>query len=142
MSATQHYKIAARWETAKDADRRKVKQWITGLVGYTCKLACQPNEGCIDIYVLSELKGEVTDWLELQPSGAIGVIFEEYPDPDAKEVSDRSEQCETYNETAGVVFVSDSDSEDSDDDNDVVSSDNEEQDEGPDKEGKPRSADS
>lgn len=123
MSAERNYKIAARWDTAKDADRRKVKQWIVGLVGYPCKLACQPNEGCIDIYVWSELKGKITDWLELQPSGAIGVIFDEYPDPDAKAVWGISERCEAYNESAEVVFLSDSDSEDSSDDSSEDSSD-------------------
>jgi hypothetical protein len=113
--ATSHYKIVSRWENVKDSDRRKVKRWITDLVGYPCKLACQPNEGVVDIYVFSESKGEVTDWLEIQPSGAIGVVFEQYADPDADAVGELSDRCETYNEEAGVVFVSDSDSEDSDD---------------------------
>lgn len=111
--ATTHYKIITRWDNAKDSDRRKVKRWITDLVGYPCKLACQPNEDVIDIYVFSELKGEVTDWLEIQPSGAIGVVFEQYADPDADAVGALNDRCEDYNESAGVVFISDSDSEDS-----------------------------
>ena len=112
MAAT-HYTIACRWETAKDSERRKVKRWITDLVGYPCKLACQPNEGVVDVYVLSEKKGEVTDWLEIQPSGAVGVIFDQYADPDADAVGELSDRCEDYNESAKLVFVSDSDSEDS-----------------------------
>lgn len=111
-----YYKIVARWETAKDADRRKVKEWITGLVGYPCKLACQPNEDCIDIYVWSELKCKITDWLELQRSGAVGVIFDEYPDPDADEVGDLSDRCDAFNESIGVVFESDGSDEEEDED--------------------------
>jgi hypothetical protein len=114
MAAT-HYTVACRWDTAKDSERRKVKRWITDLVGYPCKLACQPNEGVVDVYVLSEKKGEVTDWLEIQSSGAIGVIFDQYADPDADAVGKLSDHCEDYNESAGIVFVSDDeDSEDSD----------------------------
>jgi hypothetical protein len=106
-----YYKIATRWEKAKDADRRKVKEWITGLVGYPCKLACQPNEDYIDVYVWSELKGEVTDWLEIQATGAVGVIFDEYPNPDAEELGDLSDRCDAYNESIGVVFESDGEDE-------------------------------
>lgn len=113
MAAT-HFTIASRWESAKEAERRKVKRWITDLVGYPCKLACQPNEGVVDVYVLSERKGEVTDWLEIQPSGAVGVIYEQYEDPNTEAVDGLSDRCEDYNESVGVVFVSDSDSEDSD----------------------------
>lgn len=121
-----YFKIVSRWENAKDADRRKVKEWITGLVGYPCKLACQPNEGCIDIYVWSDLKGEVADWIALQPNGAIGVIFEEYPDPDVSEVCDLSDRCDAYNESIGVDFESDDSDEDEEEERvNVVSSDEE-----------------
>jgi hypothetical protein len=113
--ASTHFTIACRWETAKESERRKVKRWITDLVGYPCKLACQVNEGVVDVYVLSEKKGEVADWLEIQPSGAVGVIFDQYPDPDADAVVELSDRCEEYNESTGVVFESDSDSEDSSD---------------------------
>jgi hypothetical protein len=109
-----YYKIVSRWEKAKDADRRKVKEWITGLVGYPCKLACQQSEDSIDIYVLSELKGEITDWLELQSNGAIGVSFDEYPDPETDEVGDLSDRCDAYNESIGVEFESDGSDEEED----------------------------
>jgi hypothetical protein len=103
-------------ETTTDEQREELKSFICGLVKYPCKIACKPNDGSIDIYVFSEKKKKVTDWLELQPSGAIGAIFDLYPDPDADSVSRVDIACEKYNDSISVTFEeSDDGSSDSSD---------------------------
>ena len=103
-------------ETTTDEQREELKAFIVGLVKYPCKIACKPNDGSIDIYVFSEKKKKVTDWLELQPSGAIGAIFDLYPDPDADSVSRVDIACEKYNDSISVTFEeSDDGSSDSSD---------------------------
>jgi len=91
-------------ETTTDEQREELKAFIAGLVKYPCKIACKPNDGSIDIYVFSEKKKKVMDWLELQPSGAIGAIFDLYPDPDADSVSRVDIACEKYNDSISVTF--------------------------------------
>jgi hypothetical protein len=106
--------IAAQgWETLDEAGRKPLRNLIVELVGYPCKLACQPNNGAVDIYVLNDKKKRVCDWLEIQPSGAIGVIWDEYPDSNAKAVARLSDACDEYNERIGVCFESDSEGEES-----------------------------
>jgi hypothetical protein len=124
MSA--NFAAATSWESATDTDRKPLKNLITELVGYPCKLACKPNNGSVDIFVFSDRKGRVVDWLEIQPSGAIGVVFDQYPNPDAKSVLRLSDACEDYNEKIGVSFESDSESEsDSGSDSETDSSESE-----------------
>jgi len=65
----------------------------------------------VDIYVWCLERKAVCDWLELQPSGAFGVIYDEYEDPDAEAVIQLEDRCEEYNDAAGVEFVSESESE-------------------------------
>jgi hypothetical protein len=105
-----YFAIANRWESPDVTadDRAELKDLITSLVRYPCKLACQPNSGSVDIYVFSERKGRVTDWLELQPSGAIGVIFDEYSDPDCAACMRVNDACEAYNERNGLEFAEES----------------------------------
>jgi len=91
-------------ETTTAEQREELKAFIAGLVKYPCKIACKPNDGSIDIYVFSEKKKKVMDWLELQPSGAIGAIFDLYPDPDADSVSRVDIACEKYNDSISVTF--------------------------------------
>lgn len=99
------FELAKNWETVPDADRKPLRDLIVKLVGYPCKLACKENDGVVDIYVFNEKKKKVCDWLELQESGAIGVIFDEYPEGVAEAYLDRiDEACETYNESIGAVF--------------------------------------
>jgi len=109
MSA--NFAAAAKWETASDTERKPLKNLITELVGYPCKLACNPNNGSVDIYVFSVRKGQVADWLEIQTDGAIGVVFDQYLKPEAKPVMRLSDACDDYNEKIGVSFESDSDSD-------------------------------
>jgi len=117
-------KIASEWETATDADKNELKSFIIGIVGYPCKIACKVSEeGTHDIYVFSEKKKRVTDWIEIQESGAIGVIYDFY---EAGVSTDRLETaCETYNTANNLAFdevsgcddvESDSDESESDDD--------------------------
>ena len=109
------FELAKGWENVPDADRKPLRDLVTKLVGYSCKLACQENDGVIDIYVFNEKKKKVCDWLELQASGAIGVIFDEYPENVAEAYVDRiDEACETYNESIGVVFEEDAEESEED----------------------------
>ena len=113
-------------ESTTAEQREELKAFIAGLVKYPCKIACKPNNASIDIYVFSEKKKKVTDWIELQPSGAIGVIFDLYPDPDADSVSRVDIACEKYNDSISVVFEesdgsSGSSDEEEDEDSDINS---------------------
>jgi hypothetical protein len=65
----------------------------------------------VDIYVWCMEREAVCDWLELQPSGAFGVIYDEYDDPDSEAVIAVEDRCDIYNDEIGVEFVSDSESE-------------------------------
>ena len=108
----EHFQIASTWESDNLTDEKRtvLKQFVTGLVGYPCKIACTPNNGSVDIFVFSEKNRKVTDWLELQPSGAIGVIFDLYKE--GVNTDNLDDACETYNEKQGLEFAEDSDSED------------------------------
>ncbi len=105
------FAIAKRWEKVSDAERAPLKAVVERLVGYPCRLACMPNTGSVDIYVWCMERQTVCDWLELQPSGAFGVIYDEYDDPNAEAVDAVEDRCDTYNDEIGVEFVSDSESE-------------------------------
>ena len=75
----------------------------------------------VEIYVMSERRGRVTDYLEIQPSGAVGVIFDLYDDPEKPVVGDLSDRCDAYTAREGLEFVehdggSDSDDEEEEDD--------------------------
>jgi len=106
------FEIAKKWETVTNAERDILRSIVRGLVNYSFKLACYENDGVVDIYVQNEKKKLVTDWFELQPSGAIGVIFDEYPNPDSPSLTDLDNKCAAYNESIGMEFEDeDSDSE-------------------------------
>jgi hypothetical protein len=116
-AAAALYSVAVRWNDASDDERRPLKELVTRLVGYPCKVACQTREEDeehrrVEIFVLSDRTGEIDDFLELQPSGAIGLIYDQYDDPDAKRVVKVDDRCEAYNEGLGVSFEEHSDSED------------------------------
>ena len=105
------YQIAANWEsdTQSIEDKTKLKGFISELVGFPCKISCKTTEETVDIYVYSEKKKAVVDWIEIQPSGAVGVIYDYYPE----NVSvDKIESiCDTYNTAHGLTFQYDSDEE-------------------------------
>lgn len=119
------YEVASRWESATEAERAPLRTLVESLVRYPCKLAAMPLEdGSIHLIVFSVAAGAVKDYLELQPSGAIGVVFHLYDDPDSEEVGRLSDACDDHNEAAGTEFESDSESE-SDSDSESGSSDGE-----------------
>ncbi len=109
MGSLYEAAVAAAANTATGEQQSALKALVGRLVGYPCKIACVKEEGCVDIYVFSEEKKAVADWLEMQPTGAVGVIFESYADPDADVVTAVSDRCDTYNEEIGVDFESDED---------------------------------
>lgn len=97
-------------DTASEAERTALKDCIREIVGYACKIACEPNNGNVDIYVYSNAARRVTDWIEMQPSGAMGAIFDMYDDPNMT----CDEACGAYNERLDLTFEdSDEDSSDS-----------------------------
>ena len=119
------FAVARDWETLTEDARGPLRRLVTELVGYPCKLACQANNGSVDIFVLNLRRKVVTDWLEIQETGAIGVVFDQYPDPDAKPVGRLSEACDLYNEQIGAEFASDSEGEEDDADGADETSDEE-----------------
>jgi hypothetical protein len=74
-------------------------------------ISCHSNHGSVDIYVMSMKKRIVTDWLELQPSGAIGVIYDNYDDFNKAAMERLDDVCERYNALNGYEFFSDSEEE-------------------------------
>lgn len=103
--AARLYEIAVGWEDALDEDRDLLKTVVSRLVGYPCRLACDPGDDSVDIHVYSVPRNRVLDWIEIQNTGALGVIFELYPNPDAPAVDRLDERCMEYNDENEVVFV-------------------------------------
>ena len=113
------YEIASRWDTAIDTERAPLRAFVESLVRYPCKIAAQPlDDGSVHLIVFSVAAGAVKDYLELQPSGAVGVVFHLYDDPDSEEVGRLSDACDDRNAVAGVEFESDSEGTSSDGDGD------------------------
>ncbi len=105
------YEVASRWESAAEEERVPLRTLVESLVRYPCKLAAMPLEdGSIHLIVFSVAAGAVKDYLELQSSGAIGVVFHLYDDPDSDVVGCLSDACDNHNEAAGTEFESDSES--------------------------------
>ena len=118
-AARSLYEVALRWNDASDDERRPLKELVTRLVGYPCKVACQTRAedeevSHVEIFVLSDRTGDIDDFLELQPSGAIGLIYDQYDDPDQKRVVKVDDRCEAYNDSMGLAFEEHSDSEEGD----------------------------
>jgi hypothetical protein len=108
------FELASNWEATDEEERRPLRQLVEQLVGYPCKLACRPNEESVDLYVFSIQEKKIADWIEIQPNGAMGVIFEMYKN---KEPTDTNDRCEDYNASIEVVFQNESDSDSESDDN-------------------------
>ena len=102
------YTLAANWETVEAEVRAPLKELVKSLVEYDCQLHCKANNGSVDITVFNVELKKVTDWIEIQPDGAVGAIFDFYGKGVPDDLSDR---CEDYNATIHVVFVSDSELE-------------------------------
>ncbi len=118
--AKEIYRICSVWDTATDEERRLAKAFMGRFIHYSFKMACVPSDSddeteCsvpfVEIYVQSDARGKVTDWLEIQATGAIGVIFDEYRDPNKPTVGTLSDACDEFNEEAGVNFADHAESE-------------------------------
>lgn len=118
--AKEIYRICSVWDTATDAERRVAKAFFARFIHYGFKMACVPSdegdaEECpvpfVEIYIQSDKRGRVTDWLEIQETGAIGVVFGEYRDPESDAVSALSNACDDFNEAAGVDFAEHADAD-------------------------------
>lgn len=107
------FEIAKQWTTITEEQREPLRKIILELVGYPCKIACSENNGFVDITVFSVPKNKVTDWLEVQPNGAFGVIFDMYQDsPESHEYENQlEERCKLYNAANNIMY----DSEDTED---------------------------
>jgi len=108
------YTLATAWETIDDSKRTPLKDMIRGLVGYDCKIAAEAKEDCVNLFIWSVNKRKITDWIEMQPSGAVGVIFDEYPNAEAPAVVRVSDACDDYNDAHGLEFSDSGDSDNSD----------------------------
>jgi hypothetical protein len=110
------YRLATNWETVSDTERAPLRILVESLVRYPCKIASVPlDDGGMHLVVFSVEANEVKDYLELQETGAFGVIFHLYDDPDSPDVWRVSDACDDYNASVGVDFESDSEDSDSDD---------------------------
>ena len=105
------FALARDWDTLSDSDRQPLRDMVKRLVGYECKIAAQPNDDVIDLYIWSVAKRRITDWIEMKPSGAVGVIYDEYRDPEAPAVERLEAACDAYNDEMGVEFDTDSEGE-------------------------------
>jgi hypothetical protein len=101
---TDLFRIASKWDRLTDEARQPLRRTIQELVDYPCKIACKKHSGIVDIFAFDPTLNTITDWLELQSSGAFGVIFNMYPDVDAPAVQGLEERCQAYNEELGVEF--------------------------------------
>ena len=108
MSDHALYTLAANWETVEADTRAPLKELIKSLVKYDCQLHCKANNGSVDITVFNVELKKVTDWIEIQTDGAVGVIFDFYGKDMPDDLSDR---CEDYNASIQAVFDSESESD-------------------------------
>lgn len=119
------FNVAKRWDKIHDSERNGLRSLITQLVGYSCKLACQPNDfGGVDIFVFSISAGAIMDWIEIQPTGALGVIWGEYVDEGASALRRLDRACRAYNAQYGLAY------EECEDSTDASSTEDEAEDEG------------
>jgi hypothetical protein len=103
-----YFPLLSRWDSASDDERTAFKEVVRGIVGYDCKVACEPNDGVIDIYVLSIATGKVKDTLVMSSNGGLAVVTEE------DEVTS-SPACDAFNTANDVEYDSDESSEEYDD---------------------------
>ena len=103
-----YFPLLGRWDTASDEERNAFKEVIRGIVCYDCKVACDPNEGVVDIHVLCVASNKVKDILVMSSNGGLAIVTED------DEIT-TNDACDAFNAANGVEYDSDGsdDSEDS-----------------------------
>ena len=107
MSESEFYIAAKTLATQATYLQRDLIDFISRIVGYRCALTCRllaiPSQ-TVEIDVCS-LVHDKEDWLSIQPSGALGVRVECYPDPDANSVQRQVIICDLQNMAHGLQFI-------------------------------------
>lgn len=120
---TELYILATTWDSITEEERAPLRKVVEKIVGYPCKLAmnlyspANDEKECVEIYVMCNRRKVVTDWLEIQPSGAFGLIDDLYPPSTTDSYLDKLEsRCESYNRANHCEFISNDSSGDSESD--------------------------
>jgi hypothetical protein len=100
-----YFPLLSRWADASDEERNAFKEVIRGIVRYDCKVACDLNEGVVDIHVLCVASNKVKDILVMSSNGGLAIVTED------DEITS-SPTCDAFNAANEVEYDSDgSDSE-------------------------------
>lgn len=95
-----YFPLVNRWDSASDEERAAFKEIIRGIVGYDCKVACDPIDGVVDILVLSVATGSIKDILVMSANGGIAIVTED------DEIATNA-ACDAFNAANGVKYDSD-----------------------------------
>jgi hypothetical protein len=112
------YSIATGWESAGHKERRSLKEFISRIVCYPCKIACKDCDGVAEVYVMSDKTGRIEDWIEIHENGAIWPIEELYSEKRRKLRDSVTSACGAYNDEYDLELPEDDDDEDDEDDED------------------------
>ena len=96
-----YYPLLGRWADASNEERGAFKEVIRGIVGYDCKVACDLNEGVVDIHVLCVATNNVKDILVMSSNGGLAILTED------DEIT-TNDACDAFNAANGVEYDSDS----------------------------------
>jgi hypothetical protein len=103
-----YFPLVNRWSDASNEERAAFKEVVRGIVGYNCKVACEPNDGVVDILVLSVATGQIKDTLVMSANGGLAIVTEE------DEIA-TNDACDAFNAANGVEYDSGDDSSGSED---------------------------
>jgi hypothetical protein len=115
------YRIATAWETASDKERFSLKEFISRIVGYPCKIACKDCDGVAEVYVMSERSGRIEDWIEIHENGSIWPIEEIYQEKRRRLRDSVGAACSAYNDEHDLE-VPDEEEDDEEDEDEESSS--------------------
>jgi hypothetical protein len=116
------YSIAMGWESAGDKERRSLKDFISRIVGYSCKIACKDCDGVAEVYVMSDKTGRIEDWIEIHENGAIWPIEEIYDEKRRRLRDSVTSACNAYNDEYDLEVPDDEEDEGEGEDEDEESS--------------------
>jgi hypothetical protein len=116
------YETAVDWEGTGDRERHALKEFIKGIVGYPCKVACKECDGVAEVYVMSERSGRIEDWIEIHENGAIWPIEEIYEEKRRRLRDALVTACGAYNDAHGVDVPEDDEEEDDESEDEESSS--------------------